>query len=257
MGAHKNRAKLRRRAEDQLEPAAPLPGAAAAAAAVHLQLIHELQVHQLELEMQCRELEGQNKQLRQAQMAELELANKKLAFEYKEITRLKECLLQAQKLEKRRQIERHKANIAERDIQKYLTESYDALCQGQLENALKLLNSVSDENKNITNWSDVSEDLKNKMSKLDLSIRTLQNEISKYKQRCEINSLRLATVIITNGLDRSSYSNKTLLERHYLRLQTSIWTDLKRNWYKFDRGTESEILDQLKYFGLTFALSST
>jgi two-component system cell cycle sensor histidine kinase/response regulator CckA len=99
MGAHKNRAKLRRRAEDQLEPAAPLPGAAAAAAAVHLQLIHELQVHQLELEMQCRELEGQNKQLRQAQMAELELANKKLAFEYKEITRLKECLLQAQKLE--------------------------------------------------------------------------------------------------------------------------------------------------------------
>jgi signal transduction histidine kinase len=90
MGTHENRAKLRRRAEDRLEPAAPGSGVAAD----NLRLIHELQVHRLELE-------EQNKQLRQAQTqtADLEFANKKLACEYEEIIRLKERLFQSQKLE--------------------------------------------------------------------------------------------------------------------------------------------------------------
>jgi signal transduction histidine kinase/ActR/RegA family two-component response regulator len=84
MGTHENRAKLRRRAEDQLEPAAQ--GGGAAAGSDNLRLIHELQVHRLELEMQCQELDEQNNQLRQAQTqtAELELANKELAFQNEE-----------------------------------------------------------------------------------------------------------------------------------------------------------------------------
>ncbi len=152
---------------------------------------------------------------------------------------------QIHKLEIQRQIDRSKANVAEQHIQKYLTDSYDALYQGQLENALKWLEYASDENKNISNWSDVSQDLKDKMNKLNVSIKILQDEIKCFKQRRKVNSLKLSTIIIDNGIHKSKYRVKTLLNRHYMRLQISICADLRRNWHKFDQDTWLELFDQI------------
>ncbi len=111
-----------------------------------------------------------------------------------------------------------------------------------------MLNNVSNEKQKISSWnywSYVSQDLKNKMSKLDISIKTLQNRINDFKQRGDIYSLKLAKDIIFNALHKSAYHNKTLLERHYSRLEASICEDLKRNWYKFDRSLNSKLFEQI------------
>lgn len=152
--------------------------------------------------------------------------------------------IQSRELKMKQQLDRSRAVIAEQNIQRHLIDGHDCIHKGQFEMALNLLKRVSNESKNIVNWLDVSEDLRNKMNKLDVSIKILQDEIYGYKQR-RVNSSKWAVYIIENALNRSLFINKTLLERHYSRLFKSITIDLNRNWYKFDRDINMDLFDKI------------
>ena len=155
--------------------------------------------------------------------------------------------LQTYKLEMQREAERSKANIAEQNIRKYLNEAHQSLIRSQFETALALLKKASSESKYIANWNDVSQDLNTKMSKINSSVQILEREIIEFNRRRDANSLLLANDMIAEALRMSTHSDKTLLERHYFRLQNSISTDLKRNWHKFDRDHRPQLFDRISH----------
>ena len=143
--------------------------------------------------------------------------------------------LRNSKIEMQREIEQIETKCTEQKIQISLNKAYQEVHEGNLIRAVILLRTILTETKNISNWDYVSQELRTKLNNLNVSIQRLDEEIKAFKERQKINSLKIANTIIYNALNRSSYTDKTLLERHYERLQSSISSDLSHNWFKFDQ----------------------
>lgn len=147
------------------------------------------------------------------------------------------------RIQVQRQLERTRDNNCEQDINQNLEIAKKQFFQGKLTSALESLQKAHEKSRDITNWNNVSIELNNKINYLSSSIQILQTEVSSFNQRRDQNSLGLSTKIINEALLRSNYTDKTLLERHYIRLQSSISDDLKRNWCKFDKNQDQNIDD--------------